>query len=272
MTETVLVSLLCGQLLVPLETLPRDGHVAYTVWPCSSFLVNSLAGWRIRSREHDVGVGEMILNSDRIASHMEAWNRIEDSAKVQILMRTKWMSAMQGIRVLELGSGTGIVGIALNALGANVVVTTDMPKCMCLLDSNVTSWNKVQKGGALVTSALAWERYLPGDIDRLLEGYDSDEKIIDILVACDCVYGTEHIGRSPIVAIVSDFLMSKTISRRIVIVAYESRDDDIEGSFWYQINQCQSLGHALVNICAADAGEGNEKSETTYQIHSIFKK
>jgi hypothetical protein len=273
MTEKVLVPLLCGHLLVPLETLPRDGHVAYTVWPCSSFLINSLAGWRIRSREHE---SQKTLDAGgRIATHMESWSQLDDPAKGLILQRSKWTTIMNGVRVVDLGSGTGIAGIALHAMGASLVIATDMPKCMSLLETNVAAWNKVHdnRGGVLVAAPLAWERYRAGDLNQLLEEHVSTASAnVDILVACDCVYGTEHIGRSPIVPIVSDFLLSTELTSRIVFIAYESRDDDIEESFWYQIDQHENLGHAVVNACDAEAGEGNEKKETTYQIHAIFKR
>lgn len=279
-----MIPLLFGELAIPLETLPRDGHVAYTVWPCSSFLINSIAGWRLRSLEHrlDAGSLENIQHSStaaeeakRIASHMESWNSLDDAAKRIILQRSRWSQLMNGIRVVDLGSGTGVVAVALNALGADLAIATDMPKCMELLESNVASWNKQQPKcrGVLAATALAWERYLAGDLNKILHLETSSS--MDLVIACDCVYGTEHIGRSPIVPIVTDFLLSDDPSlgaKRLVLVAYESRDDDIEESFWYQIDQHDDIERLQVTSCAAAVSEGNEKASTTYQIFAIFRK
>ena len=44
---------------------------------------------------------------------------------------------MQGKRVIELGSGTGLVGLVAASLGAESVVLSDLPEIACHLESNV---------------------------------------------------------------------------------------------------------------------------------------
>lgn len=281
MTEKAVVELLHGHLQIVLETMPRHGQVAYTVWPCSIFLLNTLAGWRLKELESGhVGA----FDPDRMLAHMESWSRVDPAAQRIMLQRSRWSQLMRHTRVVDLGSGTGVVGIALRSMGSDVVVATDMPKCMHLLERNVSEWNSTHgkdREGVIRAVPLSWESYSPGDIEKLLEQesgskpvIDGDSKcMLDIVIACDCVYGTDHIGRSPIVPIVRDFILSPADARstcRVVLVAYESRDNDIEESFWYQIAQCKGLQRVMVASCEAEASEGNEKESTTYEIHAIF--
>jgi hypothetical protein len=271
--ENVIVPLLLGQLSVPLKTLPRHGHVAFTVWPCSTFLVETIAGWRLKESESLVRT----FNPERLMALSELWRRLDMPAKQLMLQRCRCSRLLNGVRIVDLGSGTGIVGLALHALGAQRVVVTDMPKCMHLLEQNVEEWKTLHTGedfGELEAVSLAWEQYLPGDVDRLLNGGGdqiSDDTSLKIVIACDCVYGTDHIGRSPIIPIVRDFLQPES-SDRLVLISYESRDDDIEESFWYQIDQCKELQRVLIASCDAEVSEGNEKEKTTYQVHGIFRR
>ena len=71
-------------------------------------------------------------------------------------------SIWQGASVLELGSGTGVVGLAAACLGAHVVAT-DLPAVLPLLEANIAS-NRAMvaaAGGTMRAAALDWS--VPAD-------------------------------------------------------------------------------------------------------------
>ncbi|XP_077558712.1 protein N-lysine methyltransferase METTL21D-like [Haemaphysalis longicornis] len=77
--------------------------------------------------------------------------------------------------VLELGAGTGIVGIITAAFGNNVVVT-DLPQFMPLLDKNIDENRDRLKGEARVRT-LEWGTPL-----------DADFAFPDVVLISECVY------------------------------------------------------------------------------------
>ena len=95
-----------------------------------------------------------------------------------------------GKRVLELGSGTGLSGIALAKLGADVTLT-DMPSVVNhsaqLLQRNVAS----NSAGCACTPTV--QAYLWGQApDELFPKLNSPS--FDFIVAGDCAYRTELVG------------------------------------------------------------------------------
>jgi len=77
------------------------------------------------------------------------------------------------LNVLELGSGTGFVGLVAGYLGARVCIT-DQASLIPIMERNILL-NRLQSN---VTAAeLDWSRPLPGDLQPP-----------DIVLAADCVY------------------------------------------------------------------------------------
>lgn len=91
-------------------------------------------------------------------------------------------------RVVELGSGTGIGGLACAALGASCVVLTDLPENLPLLQKNATrnGWVQSLCGCEVSVAALDWNG---GNLPAC-----------DVVVGADCCYRAEAVA--PLCAII----------------------------------------------------------------------
>lgn len=98
--------------------------------------------------------------------------------------------------ILELGSGTGLVGLAMAALGADVVLT-DLPSIHENLARNAKDNSALieQNGGSTRTGTLDWtqpascEVYADGVVTQTLCAADSK---FPIILAADSLYSPEH--------------------------------------------------------------------------------
>ncbi|KAJ8600267.1 hypothetical protein CTAYLR_000625 [Chrysophaeum taylorii] len=106
---------------------------------------------------------------------------------------------LRGLRVVELGSGTGLVGLVAAAGGARVLLT-DLPECLDFLRANA-------KGTAAVAE-LAW-------------GETRDLPPADIVLCADCLLpGATHLFK-PLADTIVAFLRSRESC--VAILAYEHR-------------------------------------------------
>jgi len=91
-----------------------------------------------------------------------------------------------GKNVVDIGCGTGIVGISLASVGARVWLTdvgvgVEMARCNAAANATVVS----EHSGAAVAQALDW-----ADPDASLLAFPSGA-CVDIIVACEVVYNNE---------------------------------------------------------------------------------
>lgn len=101
-------------------------------------------------------------------------------------------------RVLELGSGTGLVGLAMAGLGADVVLT-DLPSIYANLAHNAEANASIveQKGGSLSTGVLDWTNprsctlFPTGVVDTSSGGEMLSERF-PLILAADSLYSPEH--------------------------------------------------------------------------------
>eukprot|EP01087_Luapelamoeba_hula_P000099 TRINITY_DN10053_c0_g1_i1.p1 TRINITY_DN10053_c0_g1~~TRINITY_DN10053_c0_g1_i1.p1 ORF type:complete len:257 (+),score=25.95 TRINITY_DN10053_c0_g1_i1:78-848(+) len=133
---------------------------------------------------------------------------------------------IRGKRVMELGSGCGLVGIVAYKLGANVVVT-DMEDYMPLLRKNVErncpgarQFEQSSEGetGSISAELLEW-----GSNTHNHHGYGST---FDYILGSDIVYalqGFEELAES---------LLALSDSHTRIYLAYEHRWRDVEGYFF----------------------------------------
>jgi D-xylulose reductase len=102
----------------------------------------------------------------------------------------------QRLQVLELGSGTGLVGLAMAGLGADVVLT-DMSSICSNLARNAQSNHEVvtRNGGSTRTAILDWTR--PTSCEPLPDSNAADDsrgipEKFPVILAADSLYSPEH--------------------------------------------------------------------------------
>jgi hypothetical protein len=97
---------------------------------------------------------------------------------VEYLLRSHSDGHWAGKRVVELGAGTGLCGLALARLGAHVQLT-DMQHILPILRGNVAT-NPSGRGGSMHVSELLW-----GDTDAVQRLRPHE---CDIVLGAECVY------------------------------------------------------------------------------------
>ena len=88
-------------------------------------------------------------------------------------------------RILELGSGCGIVGSHLADLcPTSEVLFTDLPDAMGILNHNVNRATSVSSRSELATAILDWEEPLPDSVAK---------RRFDLMILSDCTYNSGSI-------------------------------------------------------------------------------
>lgn len=138
--------------------------------------------------------------------------------------RPSAISLRRGASAIELGSGCGLVGIALAQLGCSVVLTDlDSPAILGALEANVALDNNAARirraGGTARVAPLVWGRPPPACIAR---------ESFDLVVASDTLYD---------VALAAPFvstLQAICNDRTVVLVSYDTTIDreDAYASFF----------------------------------------
>ncbi|XP_026485557.1 protein N-lysine methyltransferase METTL21D-like isoform X1 [Vanessa tameamea] len=127
---------------------------------------------------------------------------------------------LSGIKVLELGSGLGVVGLTAATLGAQVTLT-DLPEALPLLRLNISE-NKqkiVSMGGYAIAESLVW-----GD-----KNSEIHKQEFDMIVLADCVYYEDAID--PLIETLQ--CLNNTINKKPTIyLTQELRDSDIQKKLW----------------------------------------
>ena len=114
-------------------------------------------------------------------------------AHFRLLQRLKdenhWSASSK--RILEIGAGTGILGLALSKLGAAQVALTDLPSMLDLLERNVAR-NAAELHGEVRVLPLCWTSTWQAESDPSL----SQRNGWDMILVCEyaAALGMPHIS------------------------------------------------------------------------------
>lgn len=234
------IPLCCGNLKLRLAQDQNDANVGSVVWPCTRYLVNASA-----------------TNSHVVAALQGKPYLTAIGEKP-----TPEPGFLAGRRILELGSGTGFVGLALALMGADVTLT-EQPSAMPLLEHNVALFTGdnagKNKAGTAVATTLDWHKVGDSGIDLAAHR---------VLVASECLYAVENLGHSYLVDVVAKFLKAprEDTTGVVAILAYETRDDDIEESVIAQLKAHKLHVHALKRSAPVQPSEGNDHALPVHYV------
>ena len=125
----------------------------------------------------------------------------------------------RGLRILELGSGCGIVGLQISDVcSTSDVLLTDLPQAMDILNYNVEH-AKLESSRALPTTAvLDWDHPLPPVVAKQQS---------DLVIMSDCTYNPDSIP-----GLVKTLRSVAEISPNVLTVVSLKRRHDSEAMFF----------------------------------------
>ena len=311
------VELLEGAVTLNLLVNERSGHVAYVVWPSTYHVAAFLAVLALEPQSLAVSLedaGALARAAQRLLSQ-------DSKTRRQLFSEARRREVLRSVDVLELGSGTGVLGLGLHALGARVVMT-DQAKCFELLAENVRMSRvrpaSSREAGTLRCMPLDWKEWSTSSLQNFgddtfsspTDGNDVDDaadaagtqpaethltavqRRCQLLVACDCVYDTSHIGHSPLIPIIRSFIYKrmcedpavaaavaaggdrKGSGSRFALIGIETRDSDIESDFEYQLATAGLKVLVAFEAPCPCPSEGNDTppEEAKYRILVVTEK
>ncbi|CAM9739860.1 unnamed protein product, partial [Phaeothamnion confervicola] len=141
-------------------------------------------------------------------------------------------------RVLELGSGTGVAGLAAASCGAAIVVLTDLPELISLLEQNVTANGLA---ATAVVCSYAWGSLVDtrcagsdASSDSAHEKHLSGSAAFDVVICCDCSYCCNEVAASEdLLAALLRFVAGDTL----LLLAHKRRGDDAELALFQRLDE-----------------------------------
>jgi predicted nicotinamide N-methyase len=142
----------------------------------------------------ELEIHEPALTGDDLG--LKTWAASYMLAKRLHTFKLPLISAESRLQVLELGAGTGLVGLAMAGLGADVVLT-DLPSIHANLARNTLSNSAVlaQNGGSARTGVLDWTDPDVCELMPLAADQGQSEVItrkFPLILAADSLYSPEH--------------------------------------------------------------------------------
>ena len=126
--------------------------------------------------------------------------------------------------VLELGAGSGLLGIACAALGASRVIMTDLPYAIPLMKDNIKRNSSLIRNEISCKECDWFEPPQLGDLLDLPENIAKETEVV-ILVA-DCIWLAHLIP--PLLRTLDKFAHARTK----VIITYQQRGREAHDELW----------------------------------------
>uniref|UniRef100_A0A7S1ZER4 Calmodulin-lysine N-methyltransferase n=2 Tax=Trieres chinensis TaxID=1514140 RepID=A0A7S1ZER4_TRICV len=152
-------------------------------------------------------------------------------------------------RVLELGSGCGLVGIAAGLLGAEEIVLTDLPYAIGLMKDNVDrNAPALERAGCKRAECLVYDWYKPqtmryfGFETKPVVGTKLFSAEADVVLVADCVWVEELVA--PLLQVFEN-IISHSSSQLSVIISYQRRGKLAHEAFW---NGVHSIFRTVVQV------------------------
>lgn len=252
----------------------EDDEVKEDIWNQASMRLSERSGrtamgalsrsFRIPMSEgsFDLAIHEPALTGDDLG--LKTW-----AASYLLAKRLHTFDAItsmfqQGTKVLELGAGTGLVGLAMAGLGADVVLT-DLPNICPNLARNVHSNREVIEdlGGSVQTAVLDWLN------PTSCEAFSADAAISEgqaiperfpLILAADSLYSPEH--PRMLVDTIKVWLSDDSHAR--VIVEFPYRDA--------YLPQIQDFRQRMSSIGLQIVDEGEEQGLDDWGHSGTFQK
>ena len=155
----------------------------------------------------------------------------------------------QSTCVLELGSGTGIVGLAASTLGAGHVVLTDRPAMVPMLRENAQANDGKKGAGVVKVAPLVWEDLGNWENER--------ERAIDVVLGSDLLYEPDSFAA--LVATL-ETVMRAGSNPAVVVLAYKRRFPDKEHAFFEAVRKQLGLRIEVVFSAAEALRMGSRSS------------
>ncbi|KAK5741875.1 Protein-lysine N-methyltransferase rrg1 [Elasticomyces elasticus] len=141
----------------------------------------------------EITIHEPAMTADSMG--LKTWASSYLLAKRLSILREKLPRMGEEARILELGAGTGLVGLAAAVILQRTVILTDLPEILPNLQRNVRNNAALlaTHGAKVETAVLDWSQ--PGDFT--LPGSNSGQQLspshtFPLILAADAVYSSAH--------------------------------------------------------------------------------
>lgn len=200
----------------------------------------------------------------QVPSHQHQGATCALGTQLSATSQLQQLPRLQGSCVLELGSGTGVVGITAAACGAHVVLT-DLPQALGLLQANIARNRQLieTSGGSARHAVLDWAANKQPVGVQLQEALgDQHQASWDWGCGADLVFNAPQVA--PVVDAVKQFLLFGGGERRpdCFVMAHKQRHAEVDALLVEALEAagCSVMQRVQVGWQQDDEGEDQDKT------------